>query len=148
MHCYLPVFLGLFEPLIQDLTRSKGSLHFKYHLVCCFVNATIRLRLEFSLSSLTINSHRGQILRFHKILKPSTRTDDYMRLCNNITQSHKNSIHKVQSHLKFFKFKVALNPTYRIFLNFAKSCILSCLSKVDNIKNFTVSFLNYKPLEL
>ena len=32
------------------------------------------------------------------------------------------------------KFKVALNPMYRIFLNFAKSCISSCLSKVDNIK--------------
>ena len=37
---------------------------------------------------------------------------------------------------------------YRIFLNFAKSCILSCLSKVDNIKNFTVPFLKYKPLKL
>ena len=32
--------------------------------------------------------------------------------------------------------KVALNPMYRIFLNFAKSCVLSCLSKVDNIKKF------------
>ena len=31
--------------------------------------------------------------------------------------------------LKFRKFKVALNPMYRIFLNFVKSCILSCLSK-------------------
>ena len=29
--------------------------------------------------------------------------------------------------LNFRKFKVALNPMYRIFLNFAKSCILSCL---------------------
>ena len=36
--------------------------------------------------------------------------------------------------LKFRKFKVALNPMYRIFLNFAKSCVLSCLSNVDNIK--------------
>jgi len=33
--------------------------------------------------------------------------------------------------LNFRKFKVALNPRYRIFLNFAKSCILSCLSKFD-----------------
>ena len=49
--------------------------------------------------------------------------------------------------LIFQKSKVALNPMYRIFLNFAKSCILSCLSKVDNIKNFTVPFLNYKPLK-
>ena len=38
--------------------------------------------------------------------------------------------------LNFRKFKVALNPMYRIFLNFAKSCVLSCLSKVDNIKKF------------
>ena len=38
--------------------------------------------------------------------------------------------------LNFRKFKVALNPMYRIFLNFAKSCLLSCLSKVDNIKKF------------
>ena len=29
--------------------------------------------------------------------------------------------------LKFRKFKVALNPMYIIFLNFAKSCVLSCL---------------------
>jgi len=35
--------------------------------------------------------------------------------------------------LNFRKFKVALNSMYIIFLNFAKSCILSCLSKF-NIK--------------
>ena len=51
--------------------------------------------------------------------------------------------------LKFRKFKVALNPMYRIFLNFAKSCVLSCLLNVDKIKkNFTVPFLNYKPLTM
>jgi len=33
--------------------------------------------------------------------------------------------------LNFRKFKVALNSMYKIFLNFAKSCILSCLSKFD-----------------
>ena len=38
--------------------------------------------------------------------------------------------------LNFRKFKVALNPMYRIFLNFAKSCISSCLSKVYNKKKF------------
>ena len=38
--------------------------------------------------------------------------------------------------LNFRNFKVALNPTYRIFLNFAKSCILSCLSKFYNKKKF------------
>ena len=31
---------------------------------------------------------------------------------------------------------MALNPMYRIFLNFAKSCILSCLSKFDIKKKF------------
>ena len=31
--------------------------------------------------------------------------------------------------LNFRKVKVALNPKYRIFSNFAKSCISSCLSK-------------------
>ena len=50
--------------------------------------------------------------------------------------------------LNFRKFKVALNPMYRIFSNFAKSCILSCLSKFRNKKNFTVPFLKYKRLKL
>ena len=31
--------------------------------------------------------------------------------------------------LNFRKFKVALNPMYRILLNFVNSCISSCLSK-------------------
>ena len=38
--------------------------------------------------------------------------------------------------LNFRKIKVALNPMYRFFLNFAKSCVLSCLSNVDDIKKF------------
>ena len=42
----------------------------------------------------------------------------------------------VNFFLNFRKFKVALNPMYRIFLNFAKSCILNCLSNVNNIKKF------------
>ena len=40
----------------------------------------------------------------------------------------------IRATLNFQKFKVALNPMYRIFLNFAKSCILSCLSKFYNKK--------------
>ena len=51
--------------------------------------------------------------------------------------------------LYFPKFMVALNPTYRNFLSFAKSCVLSCMSKVDNIKEkITEPLLNYKPLKL
>ena len=46
-------------------------------------------------------------------------------------------------------FKVALNPMYRTFLNFAKSCILSCLSKFDIKKKFNqLPFLKYKRLKL
>jgi len=34
-------------------------------------------------------------------------------------------------------FKLALKPMHIIFfLNFAKSCVLSCLSKVDDIEKF------------
>ena len=36
--------------------------------------------------------------------------------------------------LKFRKFKVALKPMHRIFLNFAKRSILPCLSKFCNKK--------------
>ena len=38
--------------------------------------------------------------------------------------------------LNFRKFKVALNPMYRIFSNFAESCISSCLLKFYNKKKF------------
>ena len=38
--------------------------------------------------------------------------------------------------LKFRKFKVALNPMHRSFLNFAKSCILCWLSKFYEKKKF------------
>ena len=51
--------------------------------------------------------------------------------------------------LNFRKFKVALNPLGRIFLNFAKSCILSCLLQFDNKKwRSPSSFLSYKGLKL
>ena len=38
--------------------------------------------------------------------------------------------------LNLQNFKMALNPMYRIFLNFAQSCVLSSLSNVNNIKKF------------
>ena len=60
----------------------------------------------------------------------------------------KSNIKKLLLVQNFRKFKVALNPMYRIFLNFAKSCILSCLSKFYNKKNFTVPFSKYKRLKL
>jgi len=56
-----------------------------------------------------------------------------------------------QSHLKCLKIfkKVPLNTMCRIFLNFAESCFLSCLSKFDSKKKkFTVPFLKYKYLKL
>ena len=58
-----------------------------------------------------------------------------------LTKFKKNSVHGphvmgFRATLNFRKFKVALNPMYRIFLNFAKSCVSSCLSKIDNVKKF------------
>ena len=51
--------------------------------------------------------------------------------------------------LNFRKFKVALNPLRRIFLNFAKICILSCLLQFDNKKwGSPSSFLSYKRSKL
>ena len=41
---------------------------------------------------------------------------------------------RFRATLNFRKFKVALNRVNIIFLNFAKSCILSCLSKFYNKK--------------
>ena len=42
----------------------------------------------------------------------------------------------IRATLNFPKFKVALNPMYRILKNFAKSCVLSCLSNVSDTKKF------------
>ena len=50
--------------------------------------------------------------------------------------------------LNFRKSKVALNPMYRIFLNFAKSCIHPAYQNSIIRKKFTVPFLKYKPLKL
>ena len=50
-----------------------------------------------------------------------------------------------QDTLNFRKFKVALNPIRRIFLNCAKSCILSCWLQFNNKKwGSPSSFLSYK----
>ena len=46
-------------------------------------------------------------------------------------------------------FNLTLNPMYRIVLNFAKSYILSCLSKFGIKKKFhQLPFLKYKRLKL
>ena len=37
--------------------------------------------------------------------------------------------------LNFRKFKLAMNPTYRMFSNFAEICALLCISNVDDKKN-------------
>ena len=46
--------------------------------------------------------------------------------------------------LIFRKFKVALNPTNRIFLNCAKNCVLSCLLNVDRIKKIHCAVFELK----
>ena len=51
-------------------------------------------------------------------------------------------------NFNFRKFKVALNFTYKILINFAKGCVLTCLSKVDNMTKKYGAVLNYKPIKL
>jgi len=49
--------------------------------------------------------------------------------------------------INFRKFKVAPNLMYRLFLNFAKSCILSFLPKLDK-KNWKNSLRAVSEIEL
>ena len=75
---------------------------------------------------------------------------NYSSVSTKVTKSVRHNVTdvNVRATLNFRKGKVALSPMYRICLNFAKSCVLSCLSNVDNIKKFTVPFLNYELLKL
>ena len=50
--------------------------------------------------------------------------------------------------LNLRKFKVALNSMYSIFLTFAKSYVLSCLSKFYDKKKFHRGGFKYKRLKL
>ena len=64
-------------------------------------------------------------------------------------QGLKTSVGGFEATLNFQKFKVALNPLYRMFLNLAKSCMLSYLSQFYNKKWGPLnSFLSYKCLKL
>ena len=55
----------------------------------------------------------------------------------NFWQSFKKILYmEFRATLNFLKFKVAVNPMYRSFLNFAKSCILPYLSKFYNNEKF------------
>ena len=60
----------------------------------------------------------------------------------------KNLYMEIRATLNVRKFKVALIPMHSFCLNFAESCISSCLSKFCNKKKFTVPFLKYKRLKL
>lgn len=57
-------------------------------------------------------------------------------------------LRRTKCQQKAIRNKVAPNPTHIFFLNFAKSCVFSYLSKVDNIKKITLPLLNYKPLKV
>ena len=65
----------------------------------------------------------------------------YQHLISMIRRNFCQSLKKIlyvgfRATLNFRIFKVALNPMYRILLNFAKSCILFCLLKFDIKKKF------------
>ena len=75
--------------------------------------------------------------------KEVAMTTTVSQICTRLTTKHhgftgfERGIKRTRFLCRYFrKFKVALNPMYSIFLNFAKSRVLSCLSKVDNIKKF------------
>ena len=53
-----------------------------------------------------------------------------------------------QTKTNFPTFKLALNPIYRICLNFAKHCISSCYQNSIIGQKFTVPFLKYKRLRV
>ena len=53
-----------------------------------------------------------------------------------------------RASLNFRKIKVALNPMYRIVLNFAKVASYPAYQNSILRKNFTVPFLKYKRLKL
>ena len=120
-------FVVLVLPILQDLKKKQMFLvgilwkrraggHF-----CCY----FRLLYYFQLNSFFTHYcsyPQGQVgvLRFKKLL--------YLEF---------------RATLNFRKFKVALNSMYRIFSNFAKSCISSCLSKFyNNKKNSACRFWN------
>ena len=62
---------------------------------------------------------------------------------------HKDKTFWLYNLIYFMSNKVALNPLQRISLNFAKSCILLCLSQLDNKKwGSPSSFFSYKSFKL
>ena len=75
--------------------------------------------------------HRNTCTVFHISSKGN---EMFMVMGEDIFDETFGKVKKNSATLNFRTFKLALNPIYRIFLNFAKSCVLSCLSNVDNIK--------------
>ena len=76
-----------------------------------------------SVMLVTVTCHPHKIVSLKKSLSPFGKVQ-------------KNSVGGVQSHLKFSKIWGGSEPHLQNFLNFAKRCVLSCLSNVDNIKEF------------
>ena len=70
MYCYLPVFLGLFEPFRRDLTRSEGGYHFKYQ--GAYESTTFARRRRW----VTLWS-RAVVLQYFEFTIHSKDDDDY-----------------------------------------------------------------------
>ena len=78
--------------------------------------------------------------------RPCFEVVKYISTPSVIVRSHREIFRRCWN---FWKFKVALNLLRIIFLNFAKSCILSCWLHFDNKKWGSPSwFLSYKRLKL
>ena len=109
----------------------------------CMDNTHFRRRL-LSIRVFSSDGHYGLIVSLHEWIpshhvifqKRQGEIFSYYRILTSIrcNKVQNNSVHGGQTALNFRKFKVALNSMYRIYLNFAKSYILSCLSKFPLIR--------------
>ena len=83
---YFPVFLCLFELFRRDLNEVKAAYTSEYYLVCHFVIITmLQLYLNFWLSLLRIDSHRGREGERRQGMKTKMRQFSWYRKKLNIT---------------------------------------------------------------
>jgi len=83
--------------------------------------ALLKAPLILALSTSISETARGEYFQF---LLSNFGKMDKMQL---LAKFKNNLYRRFGATLNFRKFNVAIDPMYRIFFNFAKSCILSCL---------------------
>ena len=110
--------------LLSTVQNGGNNIEFWVSLETNFVTKTCTLEDETSLSDWTYINVRLILLVSTK--KYYVVWSDLLLLCS------------------FENLRWLWTPCTYFFLNFAKSCVLSCLSNISNKKKFTVPFLKYK----